>query len=156
MDTTTIIAPGFYTARPVQWSVGPVGEKQTFAADVNFKIVGGAHDGKVIRYRGFLSEKAMARTLEHLKLCGFRDTNLKSFALGAEGHALNVDAEVRVSVKHEQYNGKTYTKIAGVYANQKRGERFMGQLPDIAAAMLSLGVTANAAAAQETFDDLPF
>lgn len=165
MTTKTIIAPGFYTAKPTAWGIKTVGEKNTLVAYVTLAIIGGEHDGIEVSYNGYLTDKTLTRTLEALAVMGFTDTTLDRFNEGAFAGALNATKSVRIRIKEEEYNGKTYTKVAGIYAPRDgvaQAAVSKAMLPNISGAMMALkaegkvGAAKAQAVAAGGADDLPF
>lgn len=61
----------------------------------------------IVEWRGWLTDKAMKRTIESLRLMGWHGDDL--FELARDGAK---DNEVNVDVRHEEYNGKTTARIA--------------------------------------------
>lgn len=164
MTTKTIIAPGFYTAKPTSWGIKTVGEKNTLVAYVSFTIIGGDHDGAEVGYNGYLTEKTLTRTLESLAVMGFTDTTLDRFNEGAFAGALNATKSVRIRIKEEEYNGKSYTKVAGIYEPKDSAAQAAvskAMLPNISGAMMALKAEGKVGAEKVVVtsggaDDLPF
>lgn len=157
MNTTRkLIAPGYYNAKPVNWGIKTVGEKNTLVAFVSFQIQGGELDGETLTYDGYLTEKTLTRTLENLRVAGFDDNNLDRFNEGPAGLALAADKTVRIGVKEESYNGKTFTRVKGIYAAGGKKTVAKNLLPDIAGTMMAIRAEAGSNAAGGFSDDLPF
>jgi len=155
MTNINMMAPGYYSAKPSDWNVKTVGANNTLCVEVTFEMTDGEHAGNNVDYRGFLTEKTLTKTLKHLVACGFNDKSLEGLADGVAGNALDRAKVVRVQVKHEEYKGKTYTKVTGVYEATKPVAKVnKALLPNIAAAMLE--IKAEKSNEFEAFNDLPF
>ncbi len=79
-------------------------------AFVRFKISEGPHAGKEIDWNGWLSPKPAPRTMSALQLMGFRSDDLRELA------SATLDKPVRITVKHEEYQGVFAAKVAFVNA----------------------------------------
>lgn len=104
----------FYTATIESWDLAFLGHDGKPCAEVMFTVA--AEEGPTqVLYRGWLTEKAKARTVRDLVTLGFKDTDLARFAKGTDSNALDTSKSYRVKVSTEAFRGKTYWKIAGVY-----------------------------------------
>ncbi len=80
---------------------------------VRFMIVGGEFDGRTLGRRLFLSDAAMARSVESLEYagCTFADNDITNLTgLGRQ------DCEIEVEHQHNAEKGKTYAEIKWVNA----------------------------------------
>jgi len=105
-----LIPEGFYRAvavKPIQFGESGTGTKQVL---VQFEILDGEHAGRVLPWFGFFSEKAHERTLEALRLCGFKGDDLMSVL------EQPMNQEVSVTVGHNTYEGKTHARVDWVNA----------------------------------------
>ena len=97
---------GTFKARAVDWALGFTGEGAPQVA-VAFLIIGGDCDGEQITWYGYFTEKTERRTLESLRVCGWKGDDLADLAgLG--------DDEVALVVKEDVYQGETRLKVAWV------------------------------------------
>lgn len=75
---------------------------------VAFRLLEGPDQGKVITWYGFFSEKAIERTFESLRHCGWKGDDLTNL----DGL---YDKEVRLVIEHEQgQDGETRAKVRWV------------------------------------------
>lgn len=105
-----LIPATFYRAvavKPIQFGEAKTGTKQVL---VQFEILEGPHAGHLLPWFGFFSEKSHERTLEALRLCGFKGDDLMA-ALDQP-----MDQEVSITVEHESYDGKVHARVAWVNA----------------------------------------
>jgi len=97
---------GTYRARAVEGALGFTGEGAPQVA-VAFVILGGDCDGEQLTWYGYFTEKTEKRTLESLRVCGWKGDDLSDLA------GLS-DEEVSIVVKEDVYQGETRMKIAWV------------------------------------------
>lgn len=105
-----LIPESFYRAvavKPIQFGEAKTGTKQVL---VQFEIIDGPHSGRLLPWFGFFSEKAHERTLEALRLCGFKGDDLMAVL------EQPMDQEVSITVEHEVYEGKSHARVAWVNA----------------------------------------
>lgn len=102
------IKDGKYKARAVDQVLGTIGEKGTPVIEVMFEIGDGDNKGGRLRWSGWLSEKAAARTIEGLQTCGWRGEDLGEFSDG-QLHGLDKN-EVEIVVELEEYEDKEGNK----------------------------------------------
>ena len=122
MDAKQLIKPGYYDATLTDWKLDFIGQNQTPAVVLYLAI--STDDGvETLNYKGFLTEKAKARTVADLVMLGLTDTDLVRFAQGKEANALTAGKHVRVKVAHETYNGKIYERIKGIYEPRSQSQR---------------------------------
>lgn len=74
---------------------------------VKFAIVGGPHDGQSVDWTGFFTDKTFDRTIQGLRYCGWEGDDISDLT-GIDRN------EVEVVVEHNEYNGKTYARVAWV------------------------------------------
>lgn len=117
---TEMIPEGYYNAVAVpregedgshiaRWGVA--GEKKTKQVLIYFEITDGEWAGHVLPWFGYFSKAAAKRTVESLRYCGFKGDDL----FDLDNQAL--DQGVNVLVEHNEYDGKTYARIAFVNAS---------------------------------------
>jgi hypothetical protein len=75
---------------------------------VTFVIDEGEHQGAEVEWWGFLSEKAVGRTMENLLTMGFTGDDVLDFI---ERCPESAPAPVVIKVKVEEYNGKTTARV---------------------------------------------
>lgn len=104
----------FYNATIESWDLNFVGQDEKPCAEITFLVQ--AEEGPTsIRYRGWLTERAKARTINDLVTLGFSDTDLTRFSEGDSGNALDRSQNYRVKVACDQFKGKTYWNVVGIY-----------------------------------------
>lgn len=97
----------------VEWTLG-VADTGNEQIAVLFRVVGGELDGNHYTWRGYFTEKAIDRTLDALRYCGWDSDSLAELDnLGANEVSLQLEDEV------SQKTGKTYTKVAFVNRPQR-------------------------------------
>lgn len=162
--------PGYYDATLKQWALHFMGDSgfERPVCEITFNVA--TDEGiQEFRYRGWLSEKAKAYTVKDLVTLGFKDTTLEHFAKGKAGNALDTSKTYRVKVVAEEFKGKTYFKVKGIYPLQSKREQQYDSIAasqaaktiDIAAEVLAArgGTKAPATVAPVGaggLDDLPF
>jgi hypothetical protein len=115
-----IVPAGQYRAVAVPASVdgqkmwaqfGRSKEKLTPQVAVFFAILDdGPYRGRRLLWMGYFTENSTDRTIEALRLCGFKGDDLAALP------NQDLDLEVSVTVENEEYEGKTRAKIAWVNA----------------------------------------
>jgi hypothetical protein len=95
-----------------------------------------------VNYRGFLTEKAKQYTVKDLVTLGFSDKDMSRFARGVDGMALNTETPVRVKVVLEEYKGKVYPKVKGIYPAKSKTEATYEQLAEAGKIMVAAEVMA--------------
>lgn len=90
--------------RAKSWDYDTTQGKQVFLK-VLFEITGdGPYAGRHLRWDGYFSEKAFARTIESLEHCGWTGDDV--------GAVTDLDKnEVQLVVGLEEYNGKTFNRV---------------------------------------------
>lgn len=104
-----MLAPGKYRGRPVAASLGmtSTGKEQI---GVTFELVEPA--GERIGWYGFFTEKALDRTLQSLRYCGWTGNDLTDFS--GEALPAGFDQEVELDIQHEEYKDKIQVRVAWV------------------------------------------
>jgi hypothetical protein len=115
-----LVAIGYYRAVAVPvtidgetlWAqLGRSKEKQTPQVSIMFAILDeGPYKGRRIGWMGFFTEASVDRTVESLRLCGFKGDELADLPRQA------LDQEVSVTVEHDEWEGKKRAKVAWVNA----------------------------------------
>lgn len=115
-----IVPAGQYRAVAVPASVdgqkmwaqfGRSKEKLTPQVAVFFALLDeGPYRGRRLLWMGYFTENSTDRTIEALRLCGFKGDDLAALP------SQDLDLEVSVTVENEEYEGKTRAKIAWVNA----------------------------------------
>lgn len=110
-----LIPEGRYMAVPVpvptdaggvyaQFGVTDSGKEQVV---IQFEIAEGPEAGRRIAWFGyFTTEKGTRRTLESLRYCGWRGTDLA--AIG------KLELPVSITIEHDEYNGRVSAKVAWI------------------------------------------
>lgn len=122
----SIVAKGYHRGRAIPGSAefGTSPEKGTNFVRVTFEIVDGEFKGGRVSWDGYFTDASSQRTVESLTHCGcvFPDNDVTNLA--------GIDAnEVSLDVEHEEYDGKTYARVAwvnslsrGIKAELKMGD----------------------------------
>jgi hypothetical protein len=76
---------------------------------IDFEILEGPSQGQHITAYLYFGEGSFDRTIESIRLCGWKGTNLADLT-GI------TDNEVRIVVEQEEYNGKLYQKVKWINA----------------------------------------
>lgn len=102
------IKAGKYRARATEAALGftATGKEQVAIA---FEILDGEFTGQTITWYGYFSELAAKRTMESLRLCGWKTDDVSNL----DGVTTN---EVEIVVAEEEYNGQTVTKVKWINA----------------------------------------
>lgn len=90
----------------VRW--GTVNDKKQVL--VYFQVTHGDWAGEVLPWFGFFSDNAWERTIESLRYIGFTGDDLTTLA------EQPLDQMVTITVEHNEYNEKTYARVAFVNA----------------------------------------
>lgn len=97
---------GTYVARAVEWEFGWT-KNQNEQVAVSFEATEGDFAGERIAWFGFFTDKTQKRTVESLRLCGWKGTDLSDLS--------GLDAnEVKIVVAEEEYEGKVTLKVQWV------------------------------------------
>lgn len=172
--TTTKTNGKFYTGKVHSWGLKFLGDGHKPCAEVTFVIQVDGTD-TYVPYQGWLTEAAKQYTVRDLVTLGFSDPDMGRFAKGVEGGAITKDAEFRVKLVVEDYKGKQYPKIKGIYPLRASSELTFDDLAkagkivvagEVMAAKAGKGISGGnlgGKAAAETkagngaiHDDLPF
>lgn len=100
------LANGVYKAKAVGGAMGFTsnGNEQI---GVQFRLLGEGLEGRYITWRGYFTDKAIDRTIESLRICGWQGNELEDLA--------GIDTnEVELVVENEEYNGVTTPKVRWV------------------------------------------
>lgn len=100
-----MIPEGSYTAVALEHRWGKTSTSKHQLA-IQFEIVGGEYEGNKLVWYGYFTDRAVERTLQSLRYCGWVGHDLAD--LGA------LDKQVQIVVEHDTYNGNTRAKIAWV------------------------------------------
>jgi hypothetical protein len=102
-----MLPKGYYTARAVSGEFGYSSNKGTEQVAVEFEILDEAHAGERIHWMGFFTDKTTDRTMESLRICGWRTDDVTDLqGIG--------DNQVQLVVDHEEYDGKVLAKVQWV------------------------------------------
>jgi hypothetical protein len=104
-----MIAEGTYLARAKDFQIRSAMNAPTEWVDVTFEVKVSEDEVADCTWMGFLTKKAMERTIEALRFCGWYGDEITN--LLDDGLSLN---EVEVVIQHEEYKGKTRARIAFV------------------------------------------
>ncbi len=88
-----------------QFGVSSNGNEQVV---VNFEILDGEHAGETMAWFGSFTDKTADKTLEGLRNCGWRGSDLATASTGP------LEQEVSIVVQEEEYQGKVRSKIRWV------------------------------------------
>lgn len=102
-----------------QFGEAGTGSKQVL---LHFKILEGDWLGYQLPWFGYFTKDTTERTIKSLRLVGFRGDDL------AELPAQRLDQTVSVTVEHQEYNNKTYARIAWVNAPGGGGVRLQNPM----------------------------
>lgn len=92
-----------------QWAQFGVTEKGNKYVSVSFEILDGEDAGQKISWFGYFStEKNAKRTIESLRYCGFKGSDLSTVGDQA------LEQRVSLTVEHDEYDGKVRAKVAWV------------------------------------------
>ena len=101
-----MIAQGTYRAKAREAALAE-SSKGTPEIAVEFVMCAPEMEGQTITWHGYLSEKTEARTIESLRLCGWKGDDLTDLA-GLDSN------EVNIVVEHEEYEGETHARVKWV------------------------------------------
>jgi hypothetical protein len=104
---------GKYTARAVKAEFRASQNTGTEWVSVTFRVDDGEWQGAEVEWWGFLTEKAMARTMEALLVLGFQGDDVLAFIDECPASAPNA---VRITTKEETYKGTTKARVEYVDA----------------------------------------
>lgn len=101
-----MIAAGTYqaVASGTQW--GTAGEDNKKQIVVAFRLLDGPQVGQSISWFGYFTTKTWERTVEALRLCGWKGTDLENLG--------SLDQKVELVIEHEEYEGKTRARVQWV------------------------------------------
>lgn len=100
-----MIAEGRYVARAVRGELTAMGSAQTPLVLASFRT----SDGEDVEWQGWLTDKAVDRTLEALRVCGWTGDDVRELP--------GLDAnEVEIEVQHEEFKGRIYARVRWVNA----------------------------------------
>lgn len=103
-----MISQGKHEALAIEWSQVTQNEKSgREEMRVLFELCGGEHNGETITWYGYFTEKTAERTLESLRYMGWAGTDITDIQ-GLD------QKRVQLVIEHDDYNGKTRTKVAWV------------------------------------------
>lgn len=138
----------FYNATIDSWDLSFLGQDGKPCAEIMFSVQ--AEEGPTpILYRGWLTEKAKARTVRDLVTLGLKDTDLTRFAKGLYENALDTSKHYRVKISSEVFRGKTFWKIAGIYPSKPSSSRLNGAEKEVAARRIDIFAEVLAARGDE-------
>lgn len=120
---TQRIKPGRYLARATRYKLTETTNTRTPYIAVAFELLDGDHAGAELTWSGWLSDKAMERTLKGLRAAGWRGADLSDLAgIGERKCSLTIDDEV------SQSDGKVYARIK--FVNSTGGAELRGDALD--------------------------
>lgn len=119
-----LIKEGRYAARVVSYGIPEVDQGKTPAVVLTFAF---QEDGehRELTWYGYLSEKAIDRTMKSLIIAGFNGDYLRNLC---EPNAFE-EKEVSIVVEHETYEGKTRAKIKWI--NEPGAGQFKSLHPEV-------------------------
>jgi len=120
--------------------------KEYVSADFPVDVDG---DEQLVEWRGWLTEKAMDRTIESLRLMGWWGDDL--YRLKDEGALRN---EVTIDIRQEEFNGKTTARVAFINEKPADPEAIEKKKQDLARRFKAAAQKTKPAAPPD--DDLPF
>ncbi len=87
---------------------GKSAKKGTPQVLISFRIADGSDaDGQTVQWTGFLTDKAMERTLESLHTCGFTGSSFRDMLAQTPSRE-----PVEIVVQTEEYDGKQRSRVA--------------------------------------------
>ncbi|HEY2735947.1 MAG TPA: hypothetical protein VGI70_18245 [Polyangiales bacterium] len=112
-DGRAIIEAGNWKARAIEANLANA-DTGTPHVSILFRLVEGPDEGQTIQWNGYLSDKALERSLESLRHCGWDSDNLSELASVTKN-------EVRLVVEHEvsqqgESVGKVFARVRWVNA----------------------------------------
>lgn len=98
---------GYYRARALGGEFGYSSKKGTEQVAVEFEILDESHQGERITWIGFFTDKTTERTMESLRICGWKTDDVTDL----QGIT---DNEVQLVIDHETFEGKERAKVQWV------------------------------------------
>src|ERR1700737_157979 len=99
-----MLPKGRYRAKAVDAQLGFSPNKGTEQVVVEFEILDEEHAGERITWIGYFAENTSERTIESLRICGWKTDDVSDLrGIG--------DNEVQLVVEHEPYQGKTFARV---------------------------------------------
>lgn len=87
---------------------GFAGENSTRQVLVYFEILEGPHTGVIVPWFGYFTKKTYERTLQSLRYCGMRGSDLSTL------NEQDLDQVVQIAVEHNEYNDRIMPRVAWV------------------------------------------
>lgn len=147
-----MIQEGIYTARAASFEFGKTPEKGTGFVRVLFRISGPTHQGQTVEFTGWLTDRAIDRTLESLVAAGFE--------IGTPLRELRGIGRVDCSivVEHESVGARTYSRVRWVNTPRKLALKPELRLPEDELQMLDskFDEALTRVATKVEDDDIPF
>lgn len=84
------------------------GEKKTKQVLVQFEILEGPYAGRKVPWWGYFTQKTYTRTVESLRLCGFKGDDLMDLLTQELGNEVSIVTEV------SEWNGKTNARVSWI------------------------------------------
>lgn len=109
---------GEFLAKPESWRVGHIGTKETECIQIMFVL----EDGRRMPWTGFLTEKAILRTLDTLRLLGWDGKQ----SLGSLQLNKSKDVSLSVQERYNQSSGRSFIEIAWI-----NPVRTLGKAPEL-------------------------
>ena len=97
------LVPGTFTARAVEGALGETSNGSPQIA-VELQVLDDGYTGETITWFGYFTEKTTARTMESLRILGWKTDDLSNL----DGITEN---EVKIVVVEDEYDGKTRLKV---------------------------------------------
>lgn len=111
----TLVPEQITLARCINIGIQYTGSGKEFvSADFPVEVDG---EEQTVEWRGWLTEKTMERTIESLRLMGWYGDDL--YKLKEDGALRN---EVQITIRHEEFKGKTSARVAFVNAKPDNPE----------------------------------
>lgn len=118
-----MVAAGKYLAKIKSYGIGSTKDGKE-KLDVLFVFKDEMGSEQTLWWSGYFSEKALPITAKALLTMGLKDgAKYNNLGEGPDSGLLEMDRDVEIDVKHEEFNGKTTAKIAWV--NRPGGNQFM-------------------------------
>lgn len=169
---------GEHPARAVEWALRSVGQNETPAVAVRFRLTDGPRRANYITWDGWLTDKAFDRTIESLQYCGWKGDDLRDLqGLDANEVSLVIELEDYTDPNGEfkqipkvrwvnggsglSMKGRMTESEAAVFAEKMRGrihamQKKKGNDPAAARASNSAGNGPRNDAPPHQDDDIPF
>lgn len=120
------LKPGRYSAKVKDYGISDSKAGKPLIM-ILFEVQDGVGGTREMIYRGSLNEgKAREMTFDALMVCGLKGDDISLVAHGAPGNALDSEKTVSVVIQNEEYEGKTYSKIA--FVNEPGGAAFQKKM----------------------------